>query len=68
MSREKLKKEIREVVSKQVTLDKADINDLYPIDGDILAYAYDYVPIKILKRIIKRHTEDKWKIKIENYW
>ena len=59
MSREKLKKEIREIVSKQVTLDKADINDLYPIDGDILAYAYDYVPIKILKMIIERHKEGK---------
>ena len=68
MSREKLKEEIREIVSKQVTLDKADINDLYPIDGDILAYAYDYVPIKILKMIIERHKEGKWQIKIENYW
>ena len=56
--REKLKKEITEVVNKQI--DEARVcEDLYPINSDILAYAYDYVPIKILKRIIERHTEDK---------
>ena len=59
MSREKLKKEIREVVNQQNTLDKSDVDDLYPIDRDILAYAYDYIPIKILKRIIERHKEGK---------
>ena len=55
--REKLKKEITEIVGQQITSDKADIQDLYPIDRDILPYAYDYVPIKILKRIIKENKE-----------
>ena len=55
--REKLKKEIGEIISQQISLDKANIDDLYPIDRDILAYAYDYVPIKILKRIIKENKD-----------
>ena len=54
--REKLKKEIRTIAMKQ--LDEARVcEDLYPIDGDVLSYAYDYVPIKILKRIIKENKE-----------
>ena len=55
--REKLKKEITEVVNKQI--DEARVcEDLYPINSDILAYAYDYVPIKILKRIIKNNKNE----------
>ena len=55
--REKLKKEIRTIAMKQ--LDEARVcEDLYPIDGDVLSYAYDYVPIKILKRIIKNNKNE----------
>ncbi len=70
MSREKIKEKIKKIVGQQIMSKDMDcaVQDLYPIDSDILNYAYDYVPIKILKRIIERHTEDKWKIKIENYW
>ena len=66
MSREKLKEEIKKIVGQQIMSKDRDsaMQDLYPIDSDILNYAYDYVPIKILKRIIKRHTEDKWKIEL----
>ena len=70
MSREKLKEKIKKIVGQQIESKERDsaVQDLYPIDSDILNYAYDYVPIKILKRIIERHTEGKWQIKIENYW
>ena len=56
--REKLKKEIKEVVNKQIETNNENnwASDIYPIDSDILAYAYDYVPIKILKKIIKDNT------------
>ena len=69
MSREKLKEEIKKIVGQQIMSDDRDsaMQDLYPIDSDILNYAYDYVPIKILKMIIERHKEGKWQIKIENY-
>ena len=55
--REKLKKEITEVVYKQID-EARECEDLYPINSDILAYAYDYVPIKILKRIIKNNKNE----------
>lgn len=54
--REKLKKEITEIVSQQINRNTdLEVGDIYPIDQDILAYAYDYVPLKILKRIIKNN-------------
>jgi hypothetical protein len=61
MSREKLKEKIKKIVGQQIESKERDsaVQDLYPIDSDILNYAYDYVPIKILKRIIERHTEGK---------
>ena len=56
--REKLKKEITEVVSKQIQSNTdIEAGDIYPIDQDILAYAYNYVPIKILRRIIKENKQ-----------
>jgi hypothetical protein len=61
MSREKLKEEINEIVRKQSDINNENnwSSDIFPIDVDILAYAYDYVPIKILKMIIERHKEGK---------
>ena len=53
--REKLKKQINKVHGDQV-LDneiRQGIEDLYPIDEDLLRYASDYIPLKILKKIIK---------------
>jgi len=53
--REKLKKQINKVHGDQV-MDgetKQTVEDLYPIDSDILTYALDYIPVKILKKIIK---------------
>ena len=59
--REKLKKEIKEIVRKQIETNNENnwVSDIYPIDSDILAYAYDYVPIKILKRIIKNNKNER---------
>jgi len=59
--REKLKKEIKEIVGKQIETNHEHSwsGDIYPIDMDILACAYDYVPIKILKRIIKNNKNER---------
>ena len=53
--REKLTKEIRTIAMKQHS-ELRECEDLYPIDGDVLACAYDYIPLKIMKRIIKNNT------------
>ena len=55
-AREKLIKEMRTIARKQLEERETSghqVMDLYPIDGDVLAYAYDYIPLKIMKRIIK---------------
>ena len=60
--REKLKKQINKVHGDQV-MDgetKQTVEDLYPIDSDILTYALNYIPLKILKRIIKDNEVAKW--------
>jgi len=53
--REKLKKQIHKVHSDQImdSETRQGIEDLYPIDSDILHHALDYIPLKILKKIIK---------------
>ena len=55
IEREKLKKQIHKVHSDQVMDNETreGIEDKYPIDDDILHYALDYIPLKILKKIIK---------------
>ena len=59
--REKLKKQINKVQGDQVMDNeiKQGIEDLYPIDSDILKYALDYIPLKILKKIIKDNEVTK---------
>ena len=56
--REKLKKQIRKVHGTQIMDNeiRQGIADLYPIDSDLLHYALDYIPLKILKKIIKDNT------------
>ena len=53
--REKLKKQINKLHGDQIMNGetKQTVEDLYPIDSDILTYALNYIPLKILKRIIK---------------
>ena len=57
-AREKLKKQIHKVHGDQVMNNetKQMVEDLYPIDSDILYHALDYIPLKIMKRIIKDNT------------
>ena len=55
IEREKLKKQIHKVHSDQImdSETRQVVEDKYPIDDDILHYALDYIPLKILKKIIK---------------
>ena len=57
--REKLKKQIHKIHGDQVMNEetKEMIEDLYPIDSVILGYALDYIPLKILKKIIKSENQ-----------
>ena len=57
--REKLKKQINKVHGDQVMDNeiKQGIEDLYPIDSDILFHALNYIPLKILKKIIKNNEK-----------
>ena len=53
--REKLKKQIHNVRGDQCEDNeiREDIEDKYPIEIEILSCALDYLPLKILKKIIK---------------
>ena len=53
--REKLKKQILNVRGDQCEDNeiRQGIEDKYPIDDDLLYYAVKYIPLKILKKIIK---------------
>ena len=53
--REKLKKQISRVRGDQCQNHdhRESIEDCYAIETDILGYALDYIPLKILKKIIK---------------
>jgi len=56
--REKLKKQIDNVHGDQI-MDaeiRQDIEDKYPIEIDILHHALNYIPLKILKKIIKDNS------------
>ena len=54
--KEKLKKQYNDIVGEQIH--NNDIpEDMYPIMGDLLAVAFDYVPNKVLKRIIERNKK-----------
>ena len=54
--KEKLKKQYNDIVGEQIH--NNDIpEDMYPIMGDLLAVALDYVPAKVLKRIIERNIK-----------
>tara|TARA_R100001244_G_scaffold44891_1_gene40665 strand:- start:260 stop:448 length:189 start_codon:yes stop_codon:yes gene_type:complete len=59
--REKLKKQIRNVHGDQIMDNeiKQDVEDKYPIEIDILSYALNYIPLKILKKIIKDNEVTK---------
>ena len=53
--REKLKKQISKIRGDQCMDNdhRESIEDCYAIETDILGHALNYIPLKILKRIIK---------------
>ena len=56
MNKKELEKEYNNIVGKQI--DNGDEpEDMYPIMGDVLAVAFDYVPAKVLKRIIGKYKK-----------
>ena len=54
--KEKLAKEYMDIVGKQIH-NGDEPQDMYPIMGEVLAVAFDYVPNKVLKRIIERNKK-----------
>ena len=59
MTKKELEKEYEKIVSEQLQDEdyRESCKDIYPIQSDVLAVALDYIPAKVLKRIIARH---KW--------
>ena len=55
IEREKLKKQISKIRGDQCMDNdyRESIEDCYAIETDILGYALNYIPLKILKKIIK---------------
>ena len=54
MSKKELEKEYMNIISKQIH--NNDIpEDMYPIMGDVLSAGLEYIPAKVLKRIIARY-------------
>jgi len=56
INKEKLKKQYNNIVGEQIN-NNDEAKDMYPIMGDLLAVALDYVPAKVLKRIIERNIK-----------
>ena len=55
--KEKLAQEYKKIVGEQIT-NNDEPQDMYPIMSDLLAVAFDYVPNKVLKRIIERNKNE----------
>ena len=54
--KEKLRKEYDKIIGEQIN-NNDEPEDMYPIMGDLLAVAFDYVPAKVIKRIIERNIK-----------
>ena len=57
MSKKELEKEYKNIIGKQINEQEEVVEDMYPIQSDVLAVALDYIPMKVLKEIIARY---KW--------
>ena len=55
MNKKELKKEYVNIIGEQINSDPDNVEDMYAIQSDVLAVALDYIPAKVLKRIIARH-------------
>ena len=54
MKKKELEKEYMNIVGKQIHNNEIP-EDMYPIMRDVWAIALDYIPAKVLKRIIARN-------------
>ena len=55
-NKKELRKEYDKIVGEQIN--NYDIpEDMYPIMSDLLGVAFDYVPAKVIKRIIARYKK-----------
>ena len=63
MNKKELEKEYEKIVSEQLQDEdyRESCKDIYPIQSDVLAVALDYIPAKVLKRIIGRSNNGKTK-------
>ena len=59
MSKKELEKEYEKIVHEQLNDEdcRESCEDIYPIQSDVLAIALDYIPAKVLKRIIARYNK-----------
>ena len=56
MNKKELEKEYDKIVGKQI--DNGDEpEDMYPIMGDVLSAGLEYIPAKVLKRIIGKYKK-----------
>ena len=55
MNKKELEKEYVNIIGEQINSDPDNVEDMYAIQSDVLAVALDYIPAKVLKRIIARH-------------
>ena len=56
MNKKELEKEYEKIKGKQIH-NGDEPEDMYPIMGDVLSAGLEYIPAKVLKRIIARY---KW--------
>ena len=54
--KKELRKQYNDIVGEQIN-NNDEAKDMYPIMGDLLAVAFDYVPAKVIKRIIERNIK-----------
>ena len=57
MSKKELEKEYKNIVHQQIDEQHEAVEDMYPIMGDVLGVALDYIPTKVLKRIVARYKK-----------
>ena len=55
-NKKELRKQYDKIVDEQIHNNDVP-EDMYPIMGDLLAVAFDYVPMKVIKRIIARYKK-----------
>ena len=57
MNKKELEKEYVNIIGEQIHSDPDNVEDMYPIMGDVLSAGLEYIPAKVLKRIIARHKK-----------